>query len=111
MLPLLSRRQEVKGKQVQILCDLVTVSGKYSRSKPLRKREGAAVRGPGSQETCRSLVQGVKPGLRGIGHAEQNRIIRWLRFCKRDLPRTEGLFFCLAGGELEVCKWNAQCPE
>ena len=53
----------VKGKQVRILYDLVTVIGEKNvrgvrPAKSLRNWEGGVFCGSISQETCRSLVQG-----------------------------------------------------
>ena len=55
--------QRVKGKQVEILCDLVTVMGeKPARrcAQSLSNREGGRLCRSRSQETCRPWVQGAQ---------------------------------------------------
>ena len=55
-----------KGKQVKILCELVTVNEEYSPKKPLRNREGRAVCWIVSQETCLLLYRNFsKPRVTG----------------------------------------------
>ena len=46
-------RRRVKGKQVKVLCDLVTVSSSVLPDMSLRNREGGSIRYAVSQETCR----------------------------------------------------------
>ncbi len=62
-----------KGKQVEILCDLVTVIGEWGAKRPKRRhwpqgREGRLPWRSMSQETCRPLCTGAaRPKPRGIG--------------------------------------------
>ena len=61
----------VKGKQVQGLCDLVTVCGllRHVETRPLRNREGggASCREPGNLPSAGAEKK--FPGSRGLDHA------------------------------------------
>ena len=65
-------RRRVKGKQVKVLCDLVTVSPEHMtrlRAVTDESREGGYVRRGTSQETCQLWVQ-ENSGPRGIGRTD-----------------------------------------
>lgn len=53
--------QGVKGKQVKLLRELVTVKGECAATTSLGNREDGRARRSFSQETCRSLVHGAIP--------------------------------------------------
>lgn len=82
-------QQGVKGKQVQILCDLVTVTGEKTPlrcAQPLKNREGGVFAEP-QPGNLPVLGTGAArcPGPRGIGRAERSctgGFVCVLLFCK-----------------------------
>lgn len=71
-------RRRVKGKQVKVLCDLVTVSPEHMtrlRAVTDENREGGYVRRGTSQETCQLWVLEADSGSRVIGRTDLRQFL------------------------------------